>query len=250
MKGEFLMFFFNKKFQAVAIILSFIGLILIVVFVNYFIKKGAQKTHFSNIEPKGFTFLNIGENTEISDDVREQLRDTLGPDAIETWNTLDLNLNYKGFLKKYFPELYELNQTLNFPIGERVEHNTIQLTYRYAQKKNAPFDYVRLVFSNITKKPLFFFIKSKRAGSDILDAITKKYGKAKTIHWDDKSGRSLYWEKNRSIFIISISNDRYGNPKYQTAIYYVPSLEELVFTEQQKTKRQQEVIKKTGKTAF
>jgi len=83
-----------------------------------------------------------------------------------------------------------------------------------------------------------------------LDAVTKKYGKAKTIHWDDKSGRSLYWEKDRSILVISISNDRYGHPEYQTAIYYVPSLEELVFTEQQKTKHQQEVIKKTGKTAF
>ncbi len=50
--------------------------------------------------------------------------------------------------------------------------------------------------------------------------------------------------------IISIYNDRYGHPVYQTAIYYVPSLEELILAEQKKTKRQQEVIKKTGKTAF
>lgn len=245
------MFFIkNKQNQIITIISSFIGLILIIVFVSYFLKKETKETHLSNNEPKGFTFLDIGETTEISSDVREQLRDTLGPDAIETWNTLDLNLNYKGFLKKYFPELYELNQKLNSPIGERVEHNTIQLTYRYARKKNAPFDYVKLVFSNLTKKPLFFFIKSKRAESEILDTITKKYGRAETIHWDDKSGRSLYWEKNQSILIISISNDRYGHPEYQTAIYYVPSLEELVFTEQQKTKHQQEVIKKTGKSAF
>ncbi len=245
------MFFIkSKKFQIFAIILSFIGLILIIVFFNYFNKKEIKETHFSEPALKGFTFLNIGENTKISSDVREQLRDTLGPDAIERWSTLDLNLNYKGFLKKYFPELYELNEKLNSPIGERVEHDTIQLTYRYSRKKNTPFDYVKLVFSNLTQKPLFIFIKSNRAGSDILDAIIKKYGKAKTIRWDDKSGKSLYWEKNRSILIISINNGRYGHPEYQTAIYYVPGLEELVLTEQQKTKHQQEVINKTGKTAF
>jgi len=251
MNGDFLMFFLkNKKNQFFTIISSIIGLILVIVFVSYFLKKETKETHLSNNEPKGFAFLNIGETTELSSDVRVQLRDTLGPDAIETWNTLNLSLNYKGFLKKYFPELYELNQKLNFPIGERVEHNTIQLTYRYARKKNAPFDYVKLVFSNQTKKPLFIFIKSKRAESEILDAITKKYGKAKTIYWDDKNGRSLYWEKNRSILVISISKDRYGHPEYQIAIYYVPSLEELVSTEQQKTKHRQEAIKKTGKSAF
>lgn len=245
------MFFLkNKKFHILAIILSFICLILIVVFVNYFKKREIQETRLSNIAPEGFTFLNIGENTKISNDVREQLRDTLGPDAVERWNTLDLNVNYKGFLKKYFPELHELNKKLNSPIGERVEHNTIQLTYRYSRKKNAPFDYVKLVFSNLTQKPLFFFIESKRAGADIVDAITKKYGEAKTIQWDDNGGRSLYWKENQSILILSISNDRYGRPEYQTAIYYVPSLKELVFAEQEKTKHQQEVINKTGKTAF
>ena len=164
------MFLFkNKKNQFFTIISSIIGLILVIVFISYLLKKEAKETHLSNNEPKGFAFLNIGETTELSSNVREQLRDTLGPDAIETWNTLNLDLNYKGFLKKYFPELYELNQKLNSPIGGRVEHNTIQLTYHYARKKNTPFDYVKLVFSNLTKKPLFIFIKSNRAGSDIFD---------------------------------------------------------------------------------
>lgn len=245
------MFFLkNKKFQISAIILSFICLILVVVSVNYCKKKETQETHLSNKEPVGFAFLNIDENTKFSSDARKQLSDTLGPDAVERWTTLDLNVFYKGFLKKYFPGLSELNEKLNSPIGERVEHDTIQLTYRYARKKNAPFDFVKLVFSNLTQKPLFFLIKSKRAGSDILDALTKKYGEPKTIHWEDKNGRSFYWEKNRSILILSVSNDRYGNPEYQTTIYYVPSLEELVFAEQQKIKHRQEVIKKTGKTAF
>jgi hypothetical protein len=242
--------FKSKKNQFITIISCIFGLILVIIFVGYTLKKETKETHLSNNEPKGFAFLNIDETTELSSDVREQLRDMLGPDAIETWNTLNLNLNYKGFLKKYFPELYKLNQKLNSPIGERVEHNTVQLTYRYARKKNTPFDYVKLVFSNLTKKPLFIFIKSKKAISEIVSAITEKYGKPKTIYWDDRNGRSLYWKKNRSVLVISISNDRYGHPEYQIAIYYVPSLEELVSTEQQKTKHRQEVIKKTGKSAF
>ncbi len=240
----------NKKFQILAAILSLIGLILIIVFVNVYKKRDRYETNLVKREPQGFTFLNIGENTRFSNDIRRELRDKLGPDAIERWNTLDLTLNYKGFLKKYFSELYQINEKLNTPAGERVEHNTIKLTYRYARRRNAPFDYVKLVFSNLTKKPLVFFIKSKKEGADIIDAVIKKYGKAKTINWDEKGGRSLYWENNRSLFILSISNDRYGLPEYQTMIYYVPSLEELVFTEQQKIKHRQEEIKKTGKTAF
>ncbi len=240
----------HNKVQIFPLILSLIGLILIVVFINYCTKRENYTTHPSKSEPEGFTFLNIGENTRFSDDIRDQLRDKLGSDAIESWNTLDLTLNHKGFLKKYFPQLHELNEKLNSPVGERVEHNTIRLTYRYALKKNVPFDYVELVFSNLTKKPLLFFIKIEKEGLEILDTFTKKYGKANTINWTNKGGKSLYWKMNRSVLIFSISNDRHGHPEYQTRIYYVPSLEDLVNSEQEKTKHQQEVIKKTGKTAF
>ena len=240
----------NKKVQIFAVILSVIVLIFVVVFINYCAKRENYVTRPSKNEPEGFTFLYIGENTRFSDEIRAQLRDKLGSDAIESWNTLDLTLNYRGFLKKYFPLLYELNEKLNSPVGERVEHNTIRLTYRYTRKKNVPFEYVELVFSNLTQKPLLFFIKIKKEGLDIIDTITKKYGKASTINWTNKGGKSLYWKKNRSVLILSISNDRHGHPKYQTRIYYVPSLEELVNSEQEKTKHHQEVIKKTGKIAF
>jgi len=50
--------------------------------------------------------------------------------------------------------------------------------------------------------------------------------------------------------IISLSDDRYGNPEYHTIIYYVPNLEELLLQEQQTVKKEEEEIKKTGKTAF
>ncbi|NOQ18465.1 MAG: hypothetical protein GQ571_00695 [Desulfobacterales bacterium] len=97
---------------------------------------------------------------------------------------------------------------------------------------------------------MYFYIKSKQEGSNIIDVVTKKYGKAKTVHWVDKKGKSLYWESGRSILIISIHDDRYGNPEYHTMIYYVPNLEELLSRERQKSEHTEEEIEKTGKTAF
>ena len=240
----------NKKFQASAAVMFVIVLILIVVLVNYCSKREIYEPRSETEEPEGITFFNLGENSEFSNDVREKLKDRLGSDAVERWNTLDLTINYAGFLRKFFPELHEINVKLNSPIGERVEHNTIKFTYRYVRNKNVPFNYVELVFSNYTQKPLYFYIKSKQEGSDIIDVVTEKYGKAKTVQWVGKKGKSLYWEDGRSILIISIHDDRYGNPEYHTTIYYVPNLEELLSRERQKSEHTEEEIKKTGKTAF
>jgi len=250
-EGEDVMSFFkNKKFQVSAAVISVIVLILIVVLVNYWSKREIYEPRSETKEPEGITFFNLGENSEFSNDVREKLKDRLGAEAVERWNTLDLTINYAGFLRKYFPELHEINENLNSPFGERVEHNTIKLTYRYARKKNVPFDYVELVFSNFSKKPLYFYIKSKQEGSNIIDVVTKKYGKSTTVHWVDEKGKSLYWEDRRSILIISIHEDRFGDPEYHTMIYYVPNLEELLSRERQQREQTEEEIKKTGKTAF
>ncbi|UCD31404.1 MAG: hypothetical protein JSV38_11460 [Desulfobacterales bacterium] len=213
-------------------------------------KSNKYDEYKADTESEGFTFLNLGENTEFSDEVRDNLRKQLGSDAIEKRTPLDLSINYKGFLKKHLPSLNALNQKLNSPVGERIEHNTIKLTYRYARKKKVPFEYVELVFSNYTKKPLLFYIKSKQEGAGIVDVITKKYGKANTIKWEMEKGTSLYWTKNRSKMLISIKNDRFGNPEYHTTIYYVPSIENLIQRERLEDKKREDEIKKSGNTAF
>ena len=243
-------FLTNKKFQISLVMVFLIFLILIVVFSTFSKKSKISEKYETDKEPEGFTFLDLGENTEFSNEIRDKLRDQLGSDAIEKRNPLDLSINYKGFLKKHLPSLYELNQKLNSPVGERIEHNTIKLTYRYAQKKGVPFEYIELVFSNYTKKPLVFFIKSKKEGSGIVDVITNKFGDPKIIIWEKEKGRSLFWTKNRSVLIISIVDDRFGNPEYHTTIYYVPSLKNLLLRELQEAKQREEEIKKTGKTAF
>lgn len=240
----------NKRFQISLLILASTIVVLVVVFATRGNKSDDYDQYKADKGTEGFTFLDLGENSNFSDAVRDNLRDQLGPDAIEKRTPLDLSINYEGFLKTHFPSLYELNRKLNSPVGERIEHNIIKLTYRYARKKKVPFEYVELVFSDYTKKPLIFRIRTKKEGAGIVDVITRKYGDAKTIIWEMEKGKSVFWEKNRSVLIISIKDDRFGNPEYHTTIYYVPSIENLLLREQQEAKQREEEIRKTGKTAF
>ena len=153
-------------------------------------------------------------------------------------------------MQNHFQTLDQLNQRLNFPPGERIEHNIIKLRYRYAQRKKVPFKDVELIFSKYTQKPLLFKISSKKEGSFIIDTIRTKHGEPKTINWEQDEGRSLYWEKDKSILVISISKDRYGDPEYHTVIYFVPNIEALLSKEEKVSRQREEEIKKKGKTAF
>ncbi|MEJ2286530.1 MAG: hypothetical protein P8X85_23380, partial [Desulfobacterales bacterium] len=69
--------------------------------------------------PESFTFFDLGINSRFNEDVRQELDNKLGPDAIEQRSIMNLEINYKGFLKNYFPDLDELNRKLNFPPRER-----------------------------------------------------------------------------------------------------------------------------------
>jgi hypothetical protein len=240
----------NKKIQVAAAVVAVLVLILFIALVDFGRQNEISETHSEQTVPEGFTFFDLGVDSELTDDMRDELRDKLGSDAIERRSPLDLTINYKGFIQQYFKELDQLNKRLNFPFGERVEHNIIKLRYRYAPKKQVPFKYVELIFSNYTKKPLLFKISSKKEGAFIIDTIRAKHGEPKTISWDQEEGRSLYWEKDKSILVISISKDRYGDPEYHTVIYFVPNIQVMLLKEEQEFKRREEEIKKKGKTAF
>jgi len=111
--------------------------------------------------PESFTFFDIGRNSMFSDRIRVGLTDRLGNDAIERRSIVDLEINYKGFLRDHLPELDALNRQLNHPPGERVEHDVIRLMYRYARTRNSPFDYVELVFDGQSHRPLVFLMRFK-----------------------------------------------------------------------------------------
>ncbi len=202
------------------------------------------------VMPESFTFFDLGINARLNRKVRQELGNKLGRDAIEHRSIMDLEINYKGFLNNYFPGLNELNQRLNFPPGERVEHNTVKLMYRYASKKNVPFDYVELVFSNYTKIPLVFKINFKEDEAGIIKTLESRYGQPQVVSWKEENGKSMVWMKNADFLIASQVPDQFGHPKYQIVIYFVKNLEQLIATEKNARKEKTRERTQSGEAAF
>ncbi len=71
-------------------------------------------------KPESFTFFELGTNTQLTEQIRQQLGDKLGNEAIERRGILNLNTIYEGFIEKNLPQINELNRKINFPPGERV----------------------------------------------------------------------------------------------------------------------------------
>ena len=213
-------------------------------------KKEAAEKQTSDTPSDSFTFFDLGKESRLSKSIRNDLSQKLGRDAIEYRSIIDLDINYYGFLKKYFPALHELNRNLNFPPRERIEHNTVKLMYRYTRKKNIPFDYVELVFSNYSQQPLLFRINFQKDEANIIQTLKTKYGQPRRIDWKDKNGESMYWEKNNDLFIVSLVPDQFGHPEYQIRIYFVENIKALIATETAEKEKTQSERAKSGKTAF
>jgi hypothetical protein len=206
-----------------------------------------QSPDYSQSETEGITFFDVGAETVFSDALRDRLRKNLGPDAITYRSTIDLEFNARGFLQRQFPILHDLNQRLNTPAGERVEHDTVKLMYRYAVKENLPFRYVELVFSNITGKPLFIQVRSRDL-SDIIRTLEEKYGSPQAIDQPADEGRFFFWSDRQDVLLVSIIPTWRGDKEYQLVIYYVDNLEKLVAVEEKE--RRQEERRRTGEKIF
>jgi hypothetical protein len=213
-------------------------------------KKESAKSRTAQVQSDSFTFFDLGKQSTLSKSVRNDLNQRLGRDAIEHRSIIDLDINFYGFLKKYFPSINELNQNLNFPPGERIEHNTVKLMYRYAQKKNIPFDYVELVFSNYSQHPLLFRINFQKDEANTVQTLKNKYGQPQLIDWKDKNGESMYWEKNNDLLIVSLVPDQFGNPEYQIRIYFIENIKAFLATETAEKEKAESQRTKSGKTAF
>ena len=197
-----------------------------------------------------FTFFDLGANSRLSEKVRDDLGQRLGDAAVAHRGVIDLGINYDGFLKQYFPVLYELNRELNFPPRERVEHNMVKLMYRYARKQNTPFDYVELVFSNYDQVPLLFKIDFKKDEGNVVPTLKSKYGEPRMIDWKANEGRSLYWEKNNDFLIVSQVPDQFGEPEYQIRFFFVNNIRTLLENERVEKEKERDQRAKSGKKAF
>ena len=216
---------------------------------------GNEKQESDAVEKDGaaaesFTFFDLGNNSVYSDDIRRSLKKKLGNDAISRRNMINLELNYPGFLKQYFPELEELNRRLNSNIGERVDHHTTRLMYRYARKRNVPFEYVEILFSSYSKHPLLLNIRFKKDALGTVDRLKAKYGAAEEIIWGRESGRTLYWKKHQDYLFVSLVPDQFGDTEYRVAIYFVANLRELIQTELARQQQFNDEQSESGKSAF
>ncbi|QTA91232.1 hypothetical protein [Desulfonema magnum] len=228
----------NKKNQAIMVCL----ICLILMCIGACSKKDAEMSQQKN--PKTFTFFDIDANTRLTERIKWKLKNKLGSDVLERGTLADMTTNYKGFLQNYFPKLYELSRELRYDDVMDTEDNPVKLTYRHTQNKNTPFAYVEIVFSGHTKKPLFFRIKTKKQRSDVIDVLRKKYGDPAVTDWNEnvaygKKGRSLHWNKDNDILIVSIVPDRFGDPEYYIMIYYVNNLEENAGINKERRERKQ-----------
>jgi len=213
-------------------------------------RDGNGTTAAKALKSESFTFFDLGRNSQLNKQVRQELGRKLGRDAIEHRSIMELEINYDGFLEKYFPVLDELNRKLNFPPGERVEHDTVKLMYRYAARANAPFDYVELVYSNYTQTPVLFRIHFRADQAGIVNTLEAKYGQPRIADWKEENGRSMYWLKNGDYLIVSLVPDQFGNHSYQIVIYFVDNLDQLAATERDEQREKLLERTRSGKTAF
>lgn len=197
-----------------------------------------------------FTFLTLGADSRYSGSLRDQLRDSLGPDAMVKRTPIDLAINYPKFIETYFKPIHQFNLLLNDDRGARVEHDTVKLIYRYPQKKSRLFKTVQLLFSGQSRKPLFFNIISRKEGGGILDTMRQKYGEPKEITWSHQPGQSYFWQNDMDYLIVSRVLDRFGDPEYRIAIYYGANIDELIKWEQRQIQQREDKRKKAGQTAF
>jgi hypothetical protein len=174
----------------------------------------------------------------------------LGNDAIARRSLLDLEINYNGFLQEHFPTLHALNMQLNPPTRARVDHNILKLMYRYARKEDLPFDYVELIFSNYSQRPLLFKIDFKEDEANVVQTLKTKYGDPALIDWKNNSGQSMYWQKNKDVFLISLVPDQFGNPEYQIRIFFVENIQALLDQELTEREERERRRVKSGQKAF
>lgn len=200
--------------------------------------------------PETFTFFDLGRNSVLTESVREALQDKLGNDAIEHRSLIDLEINYKGFIHTYLPEIDRINRRLNDPPGERVDHATVKLMYRYARKKDVPFGYIELLFCGSNRLPLIFEIRFREDKLNTVQTLEQKYGSPQIIDWGSGSGETRIWREQRDVMLVSMIPDQFGEPRYVVRIYFVENLEKLLEIEQKEKEARLKEQVQSGRPAF
>jgi hypothetical protein len=198
----------------------------------------------------GFTFLELGADSTYSSDLRKHLDHRLGSSAISRRGLINLNNGPVGTLSRHFSALAELNQVLNYPPNERVEHPITRLMYRNAALKQLPFRYVELTFAQDNSKPLLFRIDLTQEADQIIDELNAKYGAPERIADPSKGIEIHYWHDQKDYLIITVWPNRGGTLQYQLAIYYVNNLSRLAQRSKNTRTRAEDIEARAGRQAF
>jgi hypothetical protein len=198
----------------------------------------------------GFTFFELTSHSRFSSDLRSALEKKLGSDAISRRSPLDLQIAPDSILEDRFPRVQSLNRRLNDQPRERIEHNVTRLMYRYPSRKQLPFSFVELIFSNYTGKPLVFHTTAKQEGATVLQTLEEKYGEPQKGVWDGGEQKALFWRKPGELMIVYVLRDRFENREYQVQLLFLDAIEELVLTEEQERESREQEKKKAVRDAF
>ncbi len=197
--------------------------------------------------PESFRFMEIGVNTVVDADVLSKLNRTLGSEAVDRSSPISLEIKYKGFLKRYYPELAALDQQLNLNDVVRKEYPVTKLTFRYPQQGQSIFDYVELIHMNRSGHPLVIKTVAKREIPDLIQEVTEKFGTPQQISLADGEGTSLIWRQHQDAFIITRFAGRYGKPENYIMIVFTTRLRQLL---QQEAEKSQQQKKQGGGSVF
>jgi len=164
----------------------------------------------------------------------------LGSSAVEYRSLIDLEVHAKGFLEQRLPLLHDLNRRLNTPAGERVEHEVVKLTYRFARGKNLPFELVEMVFSGAARKPVLFRIRISGDPEPILAALREKHGEPEALEEGRGfPGEVLAWRSEGDILLAS-SVPRPAGRSVDTLLFvFVENLEQLLDSRKKRLEQRQ-----------
>lgn len=178
--------------------------------------------------PESYQFMGIGANTVINSSVRDRLKADLGPYAVNRSSPIDLELRYRGFLKRYYPDLARLNQRLNVNDVVRKEYPATQLTFRNTRQKNTVFDYVELIYAHASDCPLLIKMTAKKDIPDLIKSVKEKYGRAEKTPISNGKSWSLSWRKKGDMLLIARMLGRYDRSEYHMMIVYINRIEKLL----------------------
>jgi len=199
---------------------------------------------------EGFAFFDINRATVLDHGLRNRLAETLGSDAIAHATPIDLTIVDPAFMQAHLPEVHQLDQRLNPPLGERREHQITRLTYLRAESHGKPFRQIELVFSSRTGRPLYFIIKPTEEFSDSIATLTAKYGSPRTVEADDRSTAVRIWEQEGDYLVATRFRRRNGRLAQDMRIYFMDNLQQLAAHEEQARRRQDRSTRQAGESAF